>query len=102
MTLAFGHIQALLTGYFSNKPVSRVYLFGSFARGDEHAASDIDVLVELDYHRGGGDFYKFLEMKEDLEHILQRKVDLVSAKGLSTHIAQFVETDKKLVYEREA
>jgi len=31
-------------------PVSKVYLFGSFARGKVHEGSDIDLLVVGDFH----------------------------------------------------
>lgn len=34
--------------YFQEKPVKRVYLFGSYSRGEEDEKSDIDLLVTYD------------------------------------------------------
>lgn len=91
-----------IAAYLSDKPVIRAYLFGSYARGEERPESDVDVLVELDYANGGADFSRYLDMMEDLSTIAGRKVDLVSAKGLSKHIAPYIHQDKRLIYERKA
>ena len=34
--------------YFKTQPVLKAWLFGSFARGEETADSDVDILVEYD------------------------------------------------------
>lgn len=34
--------------YFSSQPVSKAWLFGSFARGEQNDDSDIDLFVSLD------------------------------------------------------
>jgi predicted nucleotidyltransferase len=39
-------------------------------------------------------------MKIDLEKLLQKKVDLVSSRGLSPRIKPYIESDKELIYER--
>lgn len=36
--------------YFKDKPVLKAYLFGSYSRSDADESSDIDILVELDFH----------------------------------------------------
>ena len=58
--------------------VKRLELFGSAARGDDFDASksDVDFLVDLDSSREapGDDFF---DLKDDLETMLGRKVDLV-------------------------
>lgn len=85
--------------YFRDKPVLKVFLFGSFSREDALIDSDIDILVELDYskHIGLG----FVNMKFDLEDKLHKKVDLVSSNSISKYILPFINNDKKLIYERE-
>ena len=89
---------AILQTFFSSKPVKNAYIFGSYARNEANNGSDIDILVELDYskHIGLG----FVQMQLDLEEMLHKKVDLVSAKGLSPHIAPFIHRDKKLIYAK--
>lgn len=93
-------IAKIVAAYFVGKPVLRAYLFGSFARDEADEKSDIDLLVELDYPNGGADFGNYLRMIDELTGRLGRKVDLVSAKGLSKYIAPYVDADKHLVYER--
>jgi len=40
----------------------------------------------------------FFLNESDLETILEKKVDLVSAKGVSKHILPFINQDKILIY----
>lgn len=90
-----------LISYFQTQPVKRAYLFGSAARSKQTVASDIDILVELDYE-AGADFYQFLDMQDQLSTLLEKPVDLVSANGLSPFIKQYIDRDKKLIYEKIA
>ena len=87
-----------ITHYFKNKPVLKAYIFGSVAKKEETEKSDIDILVDLDYSQKIG--LLFIQMKLDLENLLQEKVDLVSSNGLSPFIKSQVEKEKKLIYER--
>ena len=54
--------------------VDRIGYFGSFARGDYREDSDLDVLVRLSGRAG----WQFFDLKTYLEHIVGRKVDLVT------------------------
>ncbi|GGK61822.1 nucleotidyltransferase family protein [Rufibacter glacialis] len=84
--------------YFKEQPVLNAYLFGSYARGEADADSDIDLLVDLDYSTQIG--YKFFGMHQDLQRLLQRKVDVVPSDGVSRHLRPFIEKDKKLIYAK--
>jgi uncharacterized protein len=85
--------------FFKDKPVIKAYLFGSYARNQQDDKSDIDILVELDYTQKVG--MEYIRMQIDLEELLQNKVDLVSAGGLSKYIKPYIDKDKVLIYERE-
>lgn len=61
--------------------VAELSLFGSVLRDDFHPNSDIDVLVTYLPTAKRGLFEKFW-MKEELESLLHRKVDLVSKKAV--------------------
>ena len=87
-----------IANYFEKKPVLKAYLFGSTVKGKSSEESDIDILVELDYSKRIG--LQFIQMKIDLEKMLQKKVDLVSANGISPFIKPSVEKEKQLVYAR--
>ncbi|HCF63974.1 MAG TPA: nucleotidyltransferase domain-containing protein [Ferruginibacter sp.] len=97
MKLSSEDIKAIRE-YFKDKPVLKAFLFGSFSRGEALKNSDVDILVELDYskHIGLG----FVNMKLDLEEKLHKKVDLISSNAISKHILPFINTDKKLIYEK--
>ncbi len=73
-------------------------MFGSFGRGQECPESDVDVLVELDYSKNVG--LEFIQMKLHLVRLLNKKVDFVSANGLSKYIKPIIDKEKKLIYER--
>lgn len=87
-----------IKSYFSGKPAIKAYLFGSYSRNEAQKDSDIDILVDLDYskHIGLG----FVQMQDDLEQKLRKKIDLVSSKGVSQYLLPFIEKDKVLIYER--
>ena len=97
MTLENSKIESI-KAYFRTRPVLRAYLFGSYVRGQADKESDIDILVDLDYNEKIG--LQFVQMKIDLEKLLNSKVDLVSSAGLSKYIKPIVDSEKKVIYAR--
>jgi predicted nucleotidyltransferase len=97
MELTSNELKTIQT-FFKAKPVKKAFLFGSYLHNEATSESDIDILVELDYsqHIGLG----FVKMKQDLEKILNKKVDLLSEKAVSKYILPFIQQEKKLIYER--
>jgi hypothetical protein len=69
--------------------VKRIGIFGSHARGEEKATSDVDVLVEFEVPS----FDNFMDLAFFLEDLFGRDVDLVTIGGLSPYIAPFVERE---------
>lgn len=67
--------------------VKNIGIFGSFVRGEQKKGSDLDILVEFREKIG---FFKFLELEEFLEKLLNLKVDLVSRKALKPRIGQYI------------
>ena len=88
----------MIKSYLADKPVEEAYLFGSYVRGDADATSDIDILVELDYSKPIG--LLFVQMKLDLEELLQVEVDLVSTNSLSKYLKPVIDKEKGLIYVR--
>jgi uncharacterized protein len=58
---------------------SNVRVFGSVARGEASPDSDIDILVDLE---PGRSLLDHAQLQIDLEALLGRKVDVVTARGL--------------------
>jgi len=84
--------------YFRTRPILKAYLFGSYVRGEADKNSDIDILVDLDYSQKIG--LQFVQMKIDLEKLLNLNVDLVSSESLSSYMKPLVEGERKLIYAR--
>jgi len=68
--------------------VRRLGLFGSFARGEQRADSDVDVLVE--FEPGQKTFDRFIGLSFCLEDLLGRAVELVTPESLSPHIGPHI------------
>jgi predicted nucleotidyltransferase len=88
----------IIKDFFSKQPVLKAYLFGSYSRGNQTENSDVDLLVELDYSQPIG--LEFIQMQLDLQNLLSKKVDLVSARGLSKYLKPILDKEKKLIYAR--
>ena len=97
MTLQQGQIE-LIQQYFKAQPVLKAYLFGSYVRREATLNSDIDILVDLDYNEAIG--WEFIQMQIDLQNLLSKKVDLVSARGLSKYIQPIIDREKQLIYDQ--
>ena len=59
--------------------VAHAAIFGSLARGDANAQSDVDVLVELD-HEKRISLFGYAGLCADIENLFPAKVDVVNAK----------------------
>ena len=76
-------------------------VFGSAARGEERAASDIDFLVRFDPDRVDNAFNAYFDLKEDLEDLLGRPVDLVCLDALQNQAFQrAIAPEKTLLFSR--
>jgi predicted nucleotidyltransferase len=78
------------SGELSRFGVKTLSLFGSVARDAARVGSDVDVLVEFE---GSATFDAYMDVKELLEQILERRVDLVTRAALKPLIRPYVEQD---------
>jgi len=67
-------------------------IFGSFTREDFKDDSDIDILIDYEQPIG----IEFIDLAEELERLLNLKVDLVSKNGIKPKYLE--EIQKDLVY----
>jgi predicted nucleotidyltransferase len=74
--------------------VKTLAVFGSMARGDDHEASDVDVLVTFE---GRATFDNFMGLKLDLEDLLGRRVDLLTPPCLRPSMRAEIEREAILV-----
>ncbi len=82
-------------------PVKRLGLFGSVLREDFSQDSDVDVLVVFDSGENIDFFDKYFELKEKLEDIFKRDVDLVIDKKFKNPILrESIDKTRTIIYER--
>lgn len=65
-------------------------LFGSAARDELTEESDVDVLVDFD---GPATYERYFGLKDYLEELLQRRVDVVTERGLKPRARRHVQKD---------
>jgi predicted nucleotidyltransferase len=71
--------------------VKSLGIFGSYARGEEKADSDVDILVE--FVEGAKTFDHFMDLKFFLEDLFSRKVDLVTVDALRPQLKEVILKD---------
>jgi uncharacterized protein len=82
-------------------PVKRLAVFGSALSDSFGSTSDIDVLVVFDRDMHIDLFAKYFELKESLEKIFNRQVDLTVDKHFKNPIFRnSVEKTRTVIYER--
>jgi len=84
----------------ATQPILKLWVFGSFSRGEAKNNSDIDFLVQYDrinYHIG---LFTMVQIKQELQRIVGRDVDLVESGTLMPFAVESAENDKILIYER--
>ena len=74
--------------------VTRIGIFGSFAKGEQTASSDIDIVVEMEHSRKN--IHSFLKLKRFLEKEMERKIDLGFEHSLKPAIKEKV--IKQIIY----
>ena len=88
-------IQAVVEPLAKKYGAQRVYLFGSYARGDMTDQSDIDLRIDKGAIRG----LAFAGLLGDLEDALGIHVDLISTAGIDDDFLREIQKDEVLLYE---
>lgn len=89
-------IQEIVSQLAKEYGAERVYLFGSYARGEATEQSDIDLRIDKGEIRG----LRFAGLLGDLEEALGNKVDLISTAGMDEQFLEAIRPDELLLYER--
>jgi predicted nucleotidyltransferase len=93
-------IKNIVTPIALKYGVDRVFLFGSYARGEAKGTSDVDFIIDEGKIRG----LQFAGMLGDLQDDLGKNVDLLTSESLSQNdgdndFKQRVENDMVIIYE---
>ena len=84
-----------IINYLKKNQVKEIGLFGSFARNEIKESSDIDLLVE---YKRGTTLLDIVRMKQELNDLLGRKVDLVSKNAVRSSVMNYIKNDLQVIY----
>jgi predicted nucleotidyltransferase len=88
-------IKESLLPFVQEYGIVKAYVFGSFAREEDTDQSDVDFLIEFDKDF---DMIEFFRLKNRLEEILTRKVDIVETKSINPIFKESILKDTILLY----
>ena len=88
-------IQSVVSKLAKDYGAQRVYLFGSYARGDMNPNSDIDLRIDKGSIRG----WELAGLLVDLEDALGIPVDLIPSGSLDARFLASIRDDEVLLYE---
>jgi predicted nucleotidyltransferase len=88
-----------IAAFCARHHIRRLALFGSVLRDDFDQDSDVDVIVEFEPGHTP-DFFRFVEMQDELSALLGRDVDLNTPAFLSRYFRQQVLDSAQVLYER--
>jgi predicted nucleotidyltransferase len=92
-------IRQLVKGVEKIENIQKVWIYGSFARGDDGPKSDIDIAFQTDKHFS---YFDLAEVQFQLEKLVNRKVDVGFIDSFKPYILEHVKPDLKLIYERQS
>lgn len=73
--------------------VTQIGVFGSYVQGEQTERSDVDILVEFSEPIG----WEYVDLKEYLEQILGKPVDLVTRKALKRQLKDSILEEVRMV-----
>ncbi len=88
-----------LAEIYINNDVVFLAVFGSFARGEQHKRSDIDIAIEFDPTKDKT-LLDLIHLEGELSKVFKRKVDLGIFSSLHPYIIEDVKKEMCVIYER--
>lgn len=83
----------------SKHKVNKLYVFGSILRDSFTNESDIDLVVDFDKVDLNDYADNYFDLKDQLELILNRPVDLLEEKGIrNPFLRRQIDSEKQLIY----
>ncbi len=77
--------------------LAHLSLFGSTARGEAHASSDIDLAVTLD-ESAGIDLFRFAAISDEVARLLGAPIDMIIEPARSARMQAQIDRDRLRVY----
>ena len=77
--------------------VEKAWIFGSFARGDDNADSDVDLMIRYS-DKASGTLFDYADIQYRLQNLLQKKIDLSEEGYIKPFAWKTIQKDLKLIY----
>lgn len=90
-------LKTIISPIAEKYEVSRVYLFGSFARGDYNEESDIDIRIEKGKLKG---MFALCGFYTEVSDALERKVDVLTTGSLSDSFLEEIKKEEVMLYAK--
>lgn len=84
-----------ITTFCRQNDIEFLGIFGSAARGETRAGSDVDLLVRLSQPKS---LLELVRLERQLENVFARKIDLITEPALSPYIKDRVMAELKPLY----
>lgn len=97
--LTIEEIKEKITPILIKHGVIRSAIFGSVARGEATATSDVDVLIETRTPVG---YFSLIRMKLDMEDVLLKKVDLITYGAVNRRLNRYIKKDEVEIYAQKS
>lgn len=80
---------------FKKEDIVFAALFGSFVRGEEREASDVDLIIRFSKQKS---LFQIIRISQRLSDFLGRKVDLLTESSVSPYIYRSIEKEMETIY----
>ena len=88
-------IQESIVSILTRYDAERIAIFGSYARGEAGENSDIDILVRFARPKS---LIQIVQIENEIRASIHMKVDLVTEKAVSPHLAGTIFRDEMVIY----
>ena len=92
------HIFKKIISILKNNRISRISIFGSYARGENNLESDIDIMVKFSVKKS---LLEIVKIERELYESIGIKVDLLTEKSISPYLIDKIRREEKVIYERK-
>jgi len=91
-------LQYIIQPVAARYGVERVFLFGSYARGEAVPGSDIDLRIDSGSLRG---YFRLAGLHRELQEALVSKIDLLTTGSLEDKFLSKIAKEEVILYERQ-
>ena len=80
-------IKRKILPVLKKQKVTKAGIFGSYARGEQTAKSDVDILVEINQNIG---LIGLISLKMRIENAIKKKIDLVEYESIREELKEVI------------